>query len=158
VFCRSNSLLAYALEELPEQLELPMDRRGERRAAIVGIDLMRLLRSAPVVVERSAREPCQLVYGSAGRRVGSVEPSWSGNDIRWEVDCGRTDAALEDLVGFRHTLVLRTERKAILGLRELLERVRKVNLDAYAHQELPFERLVEVLNPVRSWLTILCFR
>jgi amino acid adenylation domain-containing protein len=63
----------------------------------------------------------------------------------------RMQTELEGLIGFFvNTLVLRTRLTGPLSFRHLLLRVRETCLDAYSHQDVPFEKLVEVLQPVRD--------
>ncbi len=64
---------------------------------------------------------------------------------------GRGERELDDLIGmFVNTFVLRTEVDPNARFAALLAQVRERDLEAFAHAEVPFERLVEVLNPVRS--------
>jgi len=64
---------------------------------------------------------------------------------------GRTQPEVEELFGcFLNTLVLRTRLSGDLSVQELLQRVRQGTLEAYDHQEYPFEKLVEMLQPERN--------
>ncbi|HKS30079.1 MAG TPA: SDR family NAD(P)-dependent oxidoreductase [Pyrinomonadaceae bacterium] len=64
---------------------------------------------------------------------------------------GRSRPELESLVGlFSNTLILRADVSGALTFQELIERVRRTCLEAYTHQELPFDKVVEVLQPERD--------
>lgn len=67
------------------------------------------------------------------------------------VTSGRYRAEFENIMGnFLNTLVLRTQMSDTLSFHHLLKQVRETTIEAYAHQELPFEKLVEELRPTRT--------
>ncbi|MEP7342689.1 MAG: condensation domain-containing protein, partial [Acidobacteriota bacterium] len=71
----------------------------------------------------------------------------------------RNRTEIENLIGlFVNTLVMRTDLSGEPSFNELLKRVKSVALNAYAHQDLPFEKLVEKLNPDRSLNQISLFQ
>lgn len=145
------------LEDLPDQLELPTDysRPAEpsHQGDTIHFRIDSELHSRLLELARANRVSLFMVLQSGLAalltRLGAGTDIPIGSPI-----AGRNDDALGDLVGlFINTLVLRTDTTGDPSFRELLDRVREVNLAAYENQDLPFERLVEVLNPVRSRAT-----
>ncbi|WP_069162716.1 non-ribosomal peptide synthetase [Nocardia altamirensis] len=154
VLSRQHDYWRRELEGLPEQVPLPTDRPRPRAASyrgdVVTFGIDPEIRTA---VERlAAREGAtvSMVLQSALAvllgKLGAGEDIPIGSPI-----AGRTDDALTDLVGFFvNTWVLRTRISQAASFAELLGQVRAKALAAYENQDVPFELLVELLNPVRS--------
>lgn len=144
----------HALADLPEQLELPTDfprplestYEGDTYCFTIDAQLHQKL------LHLSAQNGVSLFMTLQAGLTALLTRLGAGHDIPLGSPvAGRNDDALTDLVGlFINTLVLRTDTSGNPSFKELLDRVRKVNINAYEHQDVPFERLVEELNPVRS--------
>ncbi|WP_394855224.1 amino acid adenylation domain-containing protein, partial [Rhodococcus aetherivorans] len=142
------------LAGLPDELPLPTDRPRPQTASNAGavytfpIGADRLER-----LEAVARTHHSTLFMVVHSALAALLARLSGTDdiaIGTPV-AGRGEEALDDLVGmFVNTLVLRTQVTPDTTFTELLEHARETDLGAFAHADLPFERLVEVLNPARS--------
>ncbi|MFC9996215.1 non-ribosomal peptide synthase/polyketide synthase [Nocardia sp. NPDC127526] len=143
-----------ALAGLPEQLDLPTDYPRPARQSLRGTHV-----DFPIDAELHAR------LAEVGRRRGATlfmvvhaafaallaRLSGSADIAVGTPIAGRGEAALDDIIGmFVNTLVLRTGIDPAEPFTDLLDRVRTTDIAAFAHADVPFERLVEVLNPARS--------
>ncbi|WP_441247469.1 condensation domain-containing protein [Kitasatospora sp. McL0602] len=152
-----NSQLRYwreALAGLPAEVRLPADRprpahasyHGGRVELPVDAGTWAALREIARAHDVTPFMLAQAAVAALLTRLGA------GADVPLgTVVAGRTDDALAGLIGFFvNTLVLRTDTSGDPAFGELLARIRTSALGAFAHQELPFDRLVEELQPARS--------
>ena len=149
--------LAYwqdALAGMPERLQLPIDRPyppvADYRGARVAVDWPAGLQQQVARVAREHNATSFMVIQAAlAVLLAKISAS---NDVAVGFPiAGRRDPALDELVGFFvNTLVLRVDLAGDPSVAELLAQVRQRSLAAYEHQDVPFEVLVERLNPTRS--------
>ncbi|WP_434381859.1 amino acid adenylation domain-containing protein [Melittangium boletus] len=142
------------LRGLPDVLPLPSDHSrppvSAHRGESVSFRLDAALHGRITELARAHRASVFMVLHAA--IAGLLYRLGAGVDIPIGTPvAGRHDAALHDTVGcFINTVVLRTDLSGTPTFAELLARVRAVDLDAFAHQDVPFEQVVEALNPPRS--------
>ncbi|MEV8378888.1 amino acid adenylation domain-containing protein [Kribbella sp. NPDC056861] len=142
------------LEGVPQPLALPTDRprpvASSFRGGIVDFALPGELLAGVEELARARGVTVSMVFQAALavllHRMGGGDDLTIGSPI-----AGRTDDALNDLVGFFvNTWVLRVRPRPDRGFENLLDEVRDQALAAYENQDVPFERLVELLRPERS--------
>ena len=138
----------------PTEIHLPVDRErpadlDTRGATILSpvpedvrsrlMELARTMHVAPFTVAKAA------LAAFLGRHGAGDDIPLAG------FVTGRFDGGLDDLVGFFvNTLVFRVDTSGAPSFRELVQRVNSVDIDAYSHQDIPFEEVVRALNPPRS--------
>ncbi|WP_139825751.1 non-ribosomal peptide synthetase, partial [Mycobacterium parmense] len=149
--------LAYwqnALAGMPERLELPTDRpypaRADMAGATIDVDWPAELQHQVTLLAREHDATSFMVMQAALAVLLSKISTSSDVAVGFPI-AGRNDPALDQLVGFFvNTLVLRADLTGDPSVAELLARVRARSLEAFEHQDVPFEVLVERLNPTRS--------
>ncbi len=149
--------LAYWRERLagaPAVLELPTDRprpvvqsvRGAHHSTVLSPRVGQALRALSLREGATLFMTMLAAFQTLLRHYSGQEDIVLGSDV-----AGRAQAETEGLIGlFANHLVLRADLSGDPTFRELLARVRAVALEAYANQDIPFEKLVEALRPKRS--------
>ncbi|MFD4458849.1 amino acid adenylation domain-containing protein [Nocardia sp. NPDC058480] len=153
----SAAQLAYwqhALADLPDQLELPRDRPRPAIQSYAGGRVPFTVDTAThAALAELSRTHGATLFMAVHTALAVVLAELSGTtDIAIGTPvAGRGDAVLDDLIGmFVNTLVFRTRVDTGVSFAQQLTRQRETDLAAFANADIPFERLVEVLNPARS--------
>jgi amino acid adenylation domain-containing protein len=142
------------LQEVPAILDLPRDHprpsvqsyRGARQSIQLSRELAQRLKALSQKEGVTLFMTLLAAFSALLYRYTGQTDIVVGSPI-----AGRNRTEIEGLIGFFvNTLVLRSDLSGNPTFRELLRRVRKTSLEAYEHQELPFEKLVEELKPERS--------
>ena len=142
------------LADAPPVLELPTDRprpavqmhRGAVRTHVIPRELMARIRELSQSEGATLFMTLLAAFQLLLSRYSGQEDVVVGSSV-----AGRNYSEVEPLIGFFiNTLALRTDLSGDPTFQELLARVKQTALDGYAHQEIPFEKLVEELQPERS--------
>ncbi|MET9701341.1 condensation domain-containing protein, partial [Streptomyces sp. NPDC006529] len=141
-----------------EPLELPTDRpRPTVRSSAGAVHGFEVPAATLGALKELAREQGATLYMALTAAVKTVFARWTGQQ---DIAVGTASAGrgqgegngdLEQLIGFLvNTVVLRSHIEPDMPFRAVLDQVKETVLDAFAHEEVPFERLVEALQPERD--------
>ncbi|TWP47311.1 amino acid adenylation domain-containing protein [Lentzea tibetensis] len=141
-----------ALAGAPEELELPVDRPRPARPTFHGADVTVELAADVVAGLRELTGGASMFMVLQAAVAALLHRMGAGEDIPLGAPiAGRTDSALDDLVGFFvNTLVLRNDVSGDPSFTELVGRVKDHALAAFSNSDVPFESVVERINPTRS--------
>ena len=154
MLARQQDFWLQNLADLPEQCSLPADRprpqspshRGAAVSRSAGVDLQRGLAELARAHQATLFMVVQAGLSVLMSRLGAGTDIVLGTAVS-----GRTDEALDELVGFFvNTLVLRTDLSGDPTVTELIDQVRDRDLDIFTNQDIPFERIVELVRPTRT--------
>ncbi|MEU5840866.1 amino acid adenylation domain-containing protein [Rhodococcus sp. NPDC047139] len=142
------------LEGLPVELDLPVDRPRPAVASYAGGGVEHRIAAGDATrIREAARATGTTMFMMVHAAVAlALSHSGAGEDIPLgSPTAGRPAPELDDLVGFFvNMVVLRTDLSGDPTVRELLGRIKDTDVRAYSHQDVPFDRVVETLNPERS--------
>ncbi|MGW3094287.1 amino acid adenylation domain-containing protein [Streptomyces sp. NPDC001102] len=142
-----------ALADLPAECSLPADRPRPESPRGTGAHLETVVDAAlhRELLALADREGASLFMVLHAALSALLTRSGAGEDIVLGTPvAGRTEPALDQLIGLiTNTLVLRADTSGDPAFRDLLARLRTADLTALDHQDLPFDRLVDELNPPR---------
>jgi amino acid adenylation domain-containing protein len=152
-----DAQIAYWRRQLtgaPALLNLPTDRprpavpsyAGAQQSRLLSPELLQQLKSLSQQENATLFMTLLAVFNVVLYHYTGQDDLVVGTDI-----ANRNQIEVEHLIGFFvNQLVLRTDLSGNPPFLEVIRRVRKMSLEAYAHQDLPFERLVEALSPKRD--------
>ncbi|MGA9117876.1 MAG: amino acid adenylation domain-containing protein, partial [Bacteroidota bacterium] len=154
IFEMQLSYWKHQLEGMPTFLELPLDRsrpsmqssEGQTESLEISSDLRVALEELCQQVGVTMYMLLLTAFGVLLHRYSRQDDFAVGSPI-----ANRRHSQTEDLIGFFvNTLVLRMRFSDSMTVRDLLKSTREMCLDAFAHQDLPFEKIVEALQPARD--------
>ncbi|PMB03027.1 non-ribosomal peptide synthetase, partial [Fischerella thermalis CCMEE 5273] len=152
-----ESQLAYWRQQLhgaPAVLELPTDHPRPAVQSFRGAThSFRLSPEQTLALKTLSQQEGSTLFMTLLAAFKTLLYRYTGNNdiVIGSPIANRNHREIEGLIGFFvNTLVLRTDLSGNPSFRELLRRVREVALGAYAHQDVPFEKLVEKLQPQRN--------